>query len=111
VEFKRLIKEITVKGGIGATVYPKAEEIMIESNKPVTAAFIHNGSIARSYRLVLYSRSSSIRNSSYPTGIPRAQRKLSVYLAADGKCDWRGSLIHLLRASCKQNLGGENSQE
>jgi len=49
VEFKRLIKEITVKGGIGATVYPKAEEIMIESNKPVTVAFIHNGSIARSY--------------------------------------------------------------
>lgn len=49
VKFRRLIEEVEVKGGIGASVYPKAEEIMIKSEKPISVAFIHNGSIARSY--------------------------------------------------------------
>jgi hypothetical protein len=49
VKFRRLIETIKVKGGIGKSIYPKAEEIMIKSKKPISVAFIHNGSIARSY--------------------------------------------------------------
>ena len=43
--FNRKLQEFTVKGGVGASVKPKADEIMIESDKPITVALIHNGSL------------------------------------------------------------------
>ena len=45
LEFKRLIMEVKVKGGEMATVKPKADVIMVESDKPITFEFAHSGDI------------------------------------------------------------------
>ena len=49
VEFKRTIAEFEVQGGGGVGFKPNADEIMVESDKPITFAFVHNGSLRRSY--------------------------------------------------------------
>jgi len=45
VQSKLKIQESEVDGGGGVIVKPKAHEIMMESDKPVTFSFIHNGSL------------------------------------------------------------------
>lgn len=49
VELNRIIQEFEVKGGSGVIVKPKADEMLLESNKPVTLSFVHYGGIRRSY--------------------------------------------------------------
>ncbi|MDH5440263.1 MAG: hypothetical protein OEY31_06635 [Candidatus Bathyarchaeota archaeon] len=45
VQSKLKIQESEVEGGSGVIVKPKAHEIMMESDKPVTFSFVHNGSL------------------------------------------------------------------
>ncbi|RJS93215.1 hypothetical protein CW705_01870 [Candidatus Bathyarchaeota archaeon] len=45
VKFHRLLTELTIKGGRGVDIFPKAEFIAIESDEPVTFAYIFNGSM------------------------------------------------------------------
>ncbi|MFB0503251.1 MAG: hypothetical protein ACETWE_05410 [Candidatus Bathyarchaeia archaeon] len=49
VEFKRTIGEFEIKGGEGVGFKPKADEIMIEGDKPIVFSFVHNGSLRRSF--------------------------------------------------------------
>ncbi len=45
VQSRLKIQEFEVEGGGGVLVKPKAYEIMMESDKPVTFSFVHNGSL------------------------------------------------------------------
>ena len=45
LEFRKLIMEVKVKGGEMATVKPKADVIVVESDKPITFEFAHSGDI------------------------------------------------------------------
>jgi len=45
LEFRKLIMEVRVKDGEMATVKPKADVIMVESDKPITFEFAHSGDI------------------------------------------------------------------
>jgi hypothetical protein len=49
VEFKRTIAEFEIRGGEGVGFKPKADEIMIEGDKPIVFSFVHNGSLRRSF--------------------------------------------------------------
>ncbi len=49
LEFKRLIDEIEVSGGSSVNIKPKAEAIMVESDKPITFEFVHSGRIKGYY--------------------------------------------------------------
>lgn len=50
LEFQKVIETVEVKAGASVNVKPKAEAIAIESDKPITVAFIHSGSIKSSYK-------------------------------------------------------------
>jgi hypothetical protein len=45
VQSELKIQEFEVEGGGGVVVKPKAQEIMMESDNPVTFSFVHNGSL------------------------------------------------------------------
>ncbi len=47
LETKQKLEEVAVKGGGSIGVKPKAEAFIMQSDKPVTVTFIHNGSIRR----------------------------------------------------------------
>jgi hypothetical protein len=49
LEFKRLIDEVEVSGGSSVSVKPKAEAIVVESDKPITLEFVHSGGIKGYY--------------------------------------------------------------
>jgi hypothetical protein len=49
LEFKRLIDEVEVPGGSSVSVKPKAEAIVVESDKPITLEFVHSGGIKGYY--------------------------------------------------------------
>jgi hypothetical protein len=45
LETKQLMSEFTVTGGSGVRIQPQALAIGVQSDKPITMSFIHNGSI------------------------------------------------------------------
>jgi hypothetical protein len=49
VASKRILQEVEVKEGIGLSIKPNADEVLIESSKPITLMSVGNGSYARSY--------------------------------------------------------------
>jgi len=49
VEFKSKIQELEVQAERGVMVKPKGDEIMVESDQPITFSYVHNGSIRRSW--------------------------------------------------------------
>ena len=42
VDSKRKIQEFKVKGGCGAVIMPRGDEIMVESDRPVSLIYVHN---------------------------------------------------------------------
>jgi len=45
LDTKQLLSELTIKGGNGVAIKPKAEAIAVQSDKPISLSLIHNGSI------------------------------------------------------------------
>jgi hypothetical protein len=48
LETKELMRDLKVKGGTGLAIQPEAYAIFVQSDKPVTLTYIHNGSIEQS---------------------------------------------------------------
>jgi len=48
LETKKLITQLSVKGGSGVAFKPSANAIAVQSDKPITLSLIHNGSIEQS---------------------------------------------------------------
>jgi hypothetical protein len=47
LEFKKIIQKVQMRAGTGVSVRPRANAIVVESDRPVTLTYINNGTIER----------------------------------------------------------------
>ena len=63
LETKLVITELTIMAGSGGRFQPESEAIAVESDKPITLSFIHNGTLEQT------SRTGTARYASYGHGV------------------------------------------
>ena len=59
IDTKEKVMELTVDGGTGQSIQPKADSILVQSTEPITLAYVHNGTLERT-RFVGHSYGSGI---------------------------------------------------
>jgi len=47
VDTKEKVVELTVSGGTGESIQPKADSVLVQSTEPITLAYVHNGTLER----------------------------------------------------------------
>ncbi len=59
MDTKEKVVELSVNGGTGESIQPKADSILVQSTEPITLAYVHNGTLERT-RYVGHSYGSGI---------------------------------------------------